>query len=187
MKIKKIQHHPKFLQSTLDNFSYSLDLLGAITNKAKKSKSILEKNSHTLPIDEWSLNNIVMFNNAPKFKEITITIIGIACLLSVCDETAKQYKSKEINKKIADVKNNFDYKNIRDILTHWYEYSLCKGRLQNKGLVPKRAPAVSYSINDSIFKVYDYNVHLVNLFKNTLDIYDKTRALLLIEEKGNKC
>ena len=109
----KKHHHPKLLQSMLGNFSYSLVLLSVMVNKANNSREFC-----------------VSIKHGPEFNEIVITILGLTLLLSVCDITANQYNEKQLKNQMKSIKAEFDYKNIRDILTHWDEYSLCRGRLQ---------------------------------------------------------
>ncbi len=158
-------HHPKLLQSMLSNFSYSLVLLDTIVTKATISK-----------------NNHAAMNHNPQFQEIVLTILGLTALLSVCDKTAIQYNQKELKLKLKSIKRNFNYEDIRDILTHWDEYSLGTGNLQIKKIVSHRPPVMSYGIHDTTFTNYAYNINLLSLFEKIMSVYNQTYEILKNED-----
>jgi hypothetical protein len=183
MAIKnKPRYHPKLLSAMLGNFSYSLELLDAIALKSNTSKEILENTSYTDSHGEWESKNTQASYVAPHFNEIVITILGLAGLLSVCDESANQYDDENLKEKIKNIAKMFDYKNIRDILTHWDDYASSNGKLQKSGIVPKHFPGISYRIHDSIFRVYHYEVNLVNFYNCIWPIYKSAYELLKEEE-----
>ena len=138
------KHHPRFLQSMLYNFSYSLKILADISIKANISKNI----PYNIPYQ-------------PLFQEMVLMILGLTALLSVYSKTATQYNKKKLKFKLKTLERNFDYKNIRDILTHWDEYSLGKENLQKKEKVPSRPPILICGAHNNFFRVYNYKVILL--------------------------
>ena len=171
-KITEPKYNVKLLQAMLFNYSYSLQLMNDVVIRAKATQQIL-KNDYE--------NNQVGYHD-PQFEKIVLTILGLTQLLSVCEESSKQYCDRELVNKIQDIKKQFDYKNVRDILSHWEDYSTQNGILQKNGKVPKHPPTLSLEHNGAVFLVYDYKIQLLDYYEDILSVYRETWNLLNVEE-----
>lgn len=168
-----VDHNPFLLRSMFDNFSYAYKLLNNLAKRSLVAKTKMEDVGFSNDVNSMTMT---AFFKAPQFDELVFCILGISELISVSYEVSKQSKNKELQKMISDLNNEFPYKNIRDILAHWEDYSRGKGDLQKSGIVEKKDPFMTID-NFSKIHIYHYIIDIVELRNKVIGILNKTHTL----------
>lgn len=168
-----VNHNPFLLRGMLLNFSYAYKLLNNLADRSLVAKKKMEDVNFFNDVNSMTMT---AFLKAPQFEELVFCMLGISELISVSHEVSKQSKNKELQAMINNLNYKFPYKNIRDILAHWEDYSRGKGGLQKRGIVEKKDPFMSI-INFSEIRIYHYVIDIVELRNKVVDIFNKTHIL----------
>ncbi|WBA41753.1 hypothetical protein [Hymenobacter canadensis] len=121
----------------------------------------------------------------PGLEEYWLLFLGIAELATVCEEVAIEFEDSDLIAKIEDLKKDFPFKTIRDIIAHWEEYSIGKGRLQHE----KNSPSVAMlsfpfmsaggSRSDNYyFELAGKNINIYKLYEQLESLCDEVRHVL---------